>query len=132
MSACATVDPAVFEAADPWPAISICHSCRDLFACRWWAYNTDVAGVAGGVTQIQREQWRASWDVTATAPPIEAFLPDHVVVQENVGAGRTHNQAVTDIVTRRTANGQSALEIALELGTTSRTINRYRARAAAS
>lgn len=131
MSACATVDPAVFEADDPWPAIALCHLCPRLFACRWWAYNTDVSGVAGGVTEQQREQWRTAWGRTAATPPVLAFLDDRTVVREEVGPGRGRTSPlVTELVARRTVRGDSAQEIADAIGTTQRTVVRYRARAA--
>jgi hypothetical protein len=127
-AACATVDPAVFEAEDPWPATRVCLSCRELFACRWWAYNTDVAGVAGGVTEAQREQWRAVWNVTPATPPVAAFLDDRTAAAELVGPGIPASQHVLDVVASRTRAGQSAEQIAEALGITTRTVGRYRER----
>lgn len=60
---CVDVDPTVFDAPDPWPAIIICQLCPRLFACRAWAYRTEVSGVVGGVTEAERQQWQQAWGV---------------------------------------------------------------------
>lgn len=68
---CVDVDPDIFDAPDPWPALVICFRCPQLYPCRNWAYRTEVAGVVGGTTPEQREQWRQAWDVTALPATID-------------------------------------------------------------
>lgn len=131
VKACATADPALFDAPDPGPAISLCNRCPVLFACRWWAYNTEVSGVVGGVTEQQREQWRAAWNRKAATPSVVGFLDARTIVREEVRPGRGgSSQIVTDLVAARTARGESAQDIADAIGTTQRTVVRYRARSA--
>lgn len=81
-------------------------SCARLIECRYWALHNDVAGMCGGLTEQEREQWRRDNNVTLptfeTVEQTDRRLRDQVILQLLRG-GSTAQQAGEQVGTNRKA-----------------------------
>lgn len=94
-------------------AVAACSAnCPMLAQCREWALNVSVFGVAGGLTQEQRER--------ATGKSSYSVLP--------VTARGSRGKIRDDLVEHWTSQGLTAKQIAKYIQSTERTVNRARAR----
>jgi hypothetical protein len=103
----------------------VCFTCPRMYACREWAFRTDVDGVCGGTTPDEREQWRRYAHLPL--PRTDTHLPLKVLAAETVRVGRrVRNPELLDAITRLSRD-LTGSEIAERLGITERTVVRYRA-----
>lgn len=102
----------------------VCFGCPRMYACREWAFRTDVDGVCGGTTPAEREQWRRY--AHQPLPHVDLHLPLEVIAHDTARQGRrTRNPELLDAITRL-SRVLSGSEIAQRLGITERTVVRYR------
>lgn len=101
-------------------ALETCAACPVLSQCREWSLNNQVAGVSGGLTEVQRDEIaelsrdaRDSMDAAAMG------------VSDSWVGGQINDAKVAEL----TLAGWSSARIARELGAGPRTVYRARARA---
>jgi DNA-binding NarL/FixJ family response regulator len=107
-------------------ALRKCATCPVLRDCREWALRNAVYGVAGGMTPSARAQWRRAHRVPEPVITLADFLPLDIAVADQ-GRGLGRSDVIMRAITQRAAEGQTAREIADELGVTTRTIERLMA-----
>lgn len=118
--------PAMFDDQDRAnEALRLCARCPVLVECRLWALRNAVDGVAGGMTEGARAAWRENVGFDEPEVTIADFLP-LAVVGADQGWGLGRSEVILRAVAERTAKGQTAGEIADELGVTRRTIERLK------
>ena len=118
--------PAMFDDAERAnEALRLCGRCPVLIECRLWALLNAVHGVAGGMTEGARAAWRENVGFDEPEVTIADFLP-LAVAGADQGWGLGRSDVILRAVAERTANGQTAREIADELGVTRRTIERLK------
>src|SRR3954467_4152143 len=118
--------PAMFD--DPErvnEALRLCGRCPVLVECRLWALLNAVDGVAGGMTEGARTAWRENVGFDEPEVTIADFLP-LAVAGADQGYGLGRSDVILRAVAERTAKGQTAGDIADELGVTRRTIERLK------
>lgn len=119
--------PAMFDNPERTnDALRLCARCPVLTECRVWALRNAVHGVAGGMTATARSAWRENQRIREPVVTIADFLP-LAVAGADQGWGLGRSDAVMRAVAERSAKGQSARDIADELGVTPRTVVRLRA-----
>jgi DNA-binding NarL/FixJ family response regulator len=106
-------------------ALRLCSRCPVLVECRLWALLNAVHGVAGGMTEGARAAWRQNVRLDEPEVSIADFLPLSVAGADQ-GWGLGRSKVILRAVAERTAKGQTAGEIADELGVTRRTIERLK------
>lgn len=118
--------PAMFENPErTGDALRLCARCPVLTECRVWALLNAVDGVAGGMTEGARAAWRENVGLDEPEVTIADFLP-LTVAGADQGWGLGRSDVILRAVAERTARGQTAREIADELGVTRRTIERLK------
>lgn len=94
------------------PAKTVCRRCPAVRDCLRYALGNDVQGVWGGTTYEEREQLREQYGITAEPITTVRLLSE---------VDRLHQVAELD------RGGHSAAEVAAQLNTTPRTVQRMRA-----
>ena len=118
--------PAMFDNPDRTnDALRLCARCPVLAECRVWSLLNAVLGVAGGMTEGARAAWRENVGLDEPEVTIADFLP-LTVAGADQGWGHCRSDVILRAVAERTAKGQTAREIADELGVTRRTIERLK------
>lgn len=107
-------------------ALRLCARCPVLVECRTWALSTAVAGVAGGMTESTRIEWREKHGFREPVATIAEFLPLDIASADHGRWGKGRSEVILRAVAERTARGCSAREIADDLGVTRRTVQRLR------
>lgn len=107
-------------------AIEVCQRCPVLRQCRSWALHNAVDGVAGGMTNDERETWRKANGVGEPTLRADDFVPAEIV-SAGTKWGRGRSDGILRAVEQWTANGESGRQIATRLGVTRRTVSRLRA-----
>jgi len=107
-------------------ALRKCATCPVLRDCRDWALRNAVYGVAGGMTPSARAQWRRAHRVPEPVVTLADFLPLDIAVADQ-GRGLGRSDVIMRAIAQRAADGQTARDIAAELGVTTRTIERLMA-----
>lgn len=117
-------EPKAGDTVAEWNAKRLCYSCPLLYACREWAVRTDVAGICGGLTEAEREQWRRQRRISLRNP--ETFAPVDVLGRE----ARSGRHVDPDLIAQvqHLLERMTAQEVAVRIGVTPRTVERYRAR----
>ena len=118
--------PAMFDNPERTDhALRLCARCPVLAECRVWALTNAVHGVAGGMTATARSAWREKQRMPEPVVTIADFLP-LAIAGADQGWGLGRSDVILRAVAERTAKGQTAREIADELGVTRRTIERLK------
>lgn len=104
-------------------ALRKCATCPVLRECREWALRNADYGVAGGMTPSARAKWRHAHRVPEPVVTLADFLPLDIAVADQ-GRGLGRSDVIMRAIAQRVADGQTAREIADELGVTRRTIER--------
>lgn len=118
--------PAMFDNPERTnEALRLCARCPVLVECRVWALLNAVHGVAGGMTEGARAAWRENVGLDEPEVTIADLLP-LAVAGADQGWGLGRSDVILRAVAQRTAKGQTAREIADELGVTRRTIERLK------
>jgi hypothetical protein len=102
-------------------ARAVCGSCLVLVRCRQLVLRTtDVAGVAGGMTEAERATWRAQNRVVVNVPDIVDVTPARDLTGDVLddlpvlASGDLHPR-VRAVIVRMTAAGMTAEDIAARL-----------------
>jgi hypothetical protein len=107
LGACRDCDPALFWYREfERKALAVCDACPVLDACRAWALTTPVSGVAGGLTELQRNRVRGHQ------------LPD---LHDGLDAQEIARQVVACV-----EQGMTVAQVARHLGVSQRTVRLYR------
>jgi hypothetical protein len=111
--------------ASPEPALqearATCAACPLLVPCRRYALKTTVAGVAGGLTETERDQWRKRQRVQAESVSIVDVTPGREITPTITDALPDPDPdgaippEVVDLVMRMTREGIPAEEIVTRL-----------------
>lgn len=115
-------------------ARAVCIGCPVLVQCRQWALRHDVAGMCGGLTEAEREAWRARHHLSAEVVDLIDVTPARQLTATILAGlpGPTTGdlpQRVREVVIRMTHAGMTADDIVTRLDrpdVTHRTVNYLR------
>lgn len=126
-AACAGRSAMFDDPARAGEALRLCARCPVLVECRTWALSTAVAGVAGGMAESTRVEWRAKHGFREPVATIAEFLPLTIASADQGRRGKARSDLILRAVAERTAKGCTARQIADDIGVTPRTVQRLRA-----
>lgn len=127
---CEDVDPAVFE--DParvTEAKGLCFTCPARAECLRDALARPTAGVAGGLTEAERQALLDQTGGHTTEPSPLVWADDRQIVADHMSIGRGRmSPLIAEVIRARVVAGQDDKEISAAIGLSREGVGRYRKR----